>query len=82
MLLRDEEERLYAEHMEEALGRMKELGVSAWTVIHCPEGSYGLDEKGGFVSLSSLRLPEGYIKGSVGAGDAFCAGVLYGAHKK
>lgn len=82
VLLRDEEERLYAEHMEEALGRMKELGVSAWAVIHCPEGGYGLDEKGGFVSLSSLRLPEGYIKGSVGAGDAFCAGVLYGAHKK
>lgn len=82
VLLRDEEERLYAEHMEEALGRMKELGVSAWAVIHCPEGGYGLDENGSFVSMNSLRLPEGYIKGTVGAGDAFCAGVLYGAHKK
>ena len=28
---------------------------------------------------SSLALPEGYIKGTVGAGDAFCSGVLYGA---
>lgn len=82
VLLRDEEERLYVEHMEEALRKMKELGVSTWAVIHCPEGGYGLDENGSFVSLNSLRLPKGYIKGTVGAGDAFCAGVLYGAEKQ
>ena len=82
VLLRDEEERLYVEHMEEALRKMKELGVSTWAVIHCPEGGYGLDENGSFVSLNSLRLPEDYIKGTVGAGDAFCAGVLYGAQKQ
>ena len=29
-------------------------------------------------SVRSLRLPKGFIKGSVGAGDAFCAGSLYG----
>lgn len=82
VLLRDEEEKLYAEHMEEALRKMKELGVSAWAVIHCPEGGYGLDENGVFVSMNSLSLPKDYIKGTVGAGDAFCAGVLYGAQKK
>ena len=82
VLLRDEEERLYTEHMEEALRKMKELGVSVWAVIHCPEGGYGLDEKGNFVCLDSLSLPKGYIKGTVGAGDAFCAGVLYGAQKQ
>ena len=81
VLLRDEEERLYPEHMEEALRKMKELGVSTWAVIHCPEGGYGLDEKNHFVTVRSLKLPEGYIKGTVGAGDAFCAGVLYGAEK-
>ena len=80
--LRDESEKLYPENMKEALERMKELGVSTWTVIHCPEGGYGLDEENRYVSLSSLRLPEGYIKGTVGAGDAFCAGVLYGAQKR
>jgi sugar/nucleoside kinase (ribokinase family) len=26
-------------------------------------------------------LPKGYIKGAAGAGDAFCAGVLYGVHE-
>ena len=29
----------------------------------------------------SLALPKGYIKGAAGAGDAFCAGVLYGVHE-
>lgn len=79
--LRDENERLYPENMEKALRRMKELGVSTWAVIHCPEGGYGLDEKNRLAILPSLKLPEGYIKGTVGAGDAFCAGVLYGAQK-
>ena len=31
--------------------------------------------------MPSLRLPSGYIKGTVGAGDAFCAGILYAAEK-
>ena len=80
--LRDESEKLYPENMKEALEQMKELGVSTWAVIHCPEGGYGLDEENRYVSLPSLRLPESYIKGTVGAGDAFCAGVLYGAQKR
>ena len=81
VMLRDEEEKLYVENMREALIRMKELGVSAWAVIHCPEGGYGLDERGEYFALDSLKLPKGYIQGTVGAGDAFCAGVLYGAEK-
>ena len=80
--LRDESEKLYPENMKEALEQMKELGVSTWAVIHCPEGGYGLDEENRYVSLPSLRLPEGYIRGTVGAGDAFCAGVLYGEQKR
>ena len=80
--LSDESEKLYPENMKEALERMKELGVSTLAVIHCPEGGYGLDEENRYVSLPSLRLPEGYIRGTVVAGDAFCAGVLYGAQKR
>ena len=79
--LRDESGALLVENMPRALHAMKDMGVSTWAVIHCPEGGYGLDESGEYVQLSSLKLPEGYIKGTVGAGDAFCAGVLYGAEK-
>ena len=79
--LRDDAGALSHGNLPEALHTMKRMGVSTWAVIHCPEGGFGLDENDRFVSLGSLVLPEGYIKGSVGAGDAFCAGVLYGAEK-
>ena len=33
------------------------------------------------VMLASYQLPLGYIKGTTGAGDAFCAGALLGIYK-
>ena len=77
--LRDEKDQLIYDNIPKALARMKEMGVSTWAVIHAPEGGFGIDEAGNYIAKESLRLPEGYIKGSVGAGDAFCAGVLCGA---
>ena len=77
--LRDENDRLMTENMEKVLRRMKEMGVRHWAVIHAPEGGFGIDENGNYIAQESLHLPTGYIKGSVGAGDAFCAGVLCGA---
>lgn len=78
--LRGSDGALLVENLSEALRRLKELGVSRWVVIHSPEGGFGLDESGGYVALKSLPLQDGYIKGTVGAGDAFCAGVLCGAY--
>lgn len=54
-----------------------EQGVKKQVVVHCPELSVSLDSEGLFASVPSLELPTGWIKGSVGAGDAFCAGMLY-----
>ena len=79
--LRDEDGKLHTENMPAALAKLKELGVSTWAVIHCPEIGCGMDEKGEYHEFPSLTLPKGYIKGTVGAGDAFCAGVLYSAEK-
>ncbi len=77
--LRDENDQLIYENLPRALKAMKELGVTTWAVIHTPEGGFGLDENDNYIAKDSLHLPEGYIKGSVGAGDAFCAGVLCAA---
>ena len=65
-----------------ALRRLKEMGVSHWAVIHCPEGGYGVDENGEYAAEPSLRLPKEEIAGTVGAGDAFCAGVLHAAWRR
>ena len=61
---------------------LKNLGVSTWAVIHCPEGSFCLDENNNYIDRTSLKIPNDHIKGTVGAGDAFCSGILYGAYKK
>ena len=82
VLLRDDDGKLHTENMPEALKKMKEMGVSTWAVIHCPEIGCGIDENGQYHEFKSLTLPKGYIKGTVGAGDAFCAGILYSAEKK
>lgn len=79
--LRTDDGKLLMENMPAALKKMKELGVSTWAVIHCPEIGVGLDENNNYVEVPSLKLPDGYIKGTVGAGDAFCSGVLYAAWK-
>lgn len=79
--LRTEDGKLIKENMPAALKALKALGVSTWAVIHCPEIGMGLDENDNLVEVPSLKLPEGWIAGTVGAGDAFCSGVLYGAWK-
>ena len=40
-----------------------------------------MDKQGNFACCGRCILPEGYVKGTVGAGDAFCAGVLSGAYR-
>jgi sugar/nucleoside kinase (ribokinase family) len=72
---------LISVNMREALEKIRAFGVSAWAVIHCPEGGFGLDREGRYEAVPSPVLPKGYIRGTVGAGDAFCAGILYGAYK-
>ena len=78
----DASDDLIRENLPVALRAMKSLGVSTWAVIHAPQGGFGLDENDRYVQVPGLRLPKGYIKGSVGAGDAFCSGVLYGAWRQ
>ena len=74
--------KLSEENVRLATEKMRELGVSKWVVIHSPAVGYGFNcATGEFVRVPSLKLPEGYIKGTTGAGDAYCSGILYGAHQ-
>jgi sugar/nucleoside kinase (ribokinase family) len=77
--LRDKNGTLHQERFEAACRALKAMGVSRWATVHAPEFSAGVDETGLFVMHQSPRLPEGYIKGTVGAGDAFISGILYKA---
>ena len=57
------------------------LGVRERVAVHCPETGATMARNGEFAQVPSLRLPQGWIRGSVGAGDAFCAGMLYAIMK-
>lgn len=73
--------RLDREGLRTAARALLKLGVREIVVIHFPEGGYAHTADGQETWQASLALPECYIAGSAGAGDAFCAGVLYGLHE-
>ena len=55
-------------------------GVRDVVIVHSKETSFILDSKGEFTEVPSLNVPKEDIKGTVGAGDAFCAGCLLGLY--
>ena len=64
-----------------AMEKMAKAGVRDKVIIHSKETSFVLNvQTGAFTQVASLKIPEEEIKGSVGAGDAFCAGCLYGIY--
>ena len=67
--------------LRHAAGALLQQGVRELVVVHFPEGAFARTRKGDDFWQSSLKLPPNYIAGTAGAGDAFCAGVLYGLHQ-
>jgi sugar/nucleoside kinase (ribokinase family) len=67
--------------LRHAAGTLLQQGVRELVVVHFPEGAFARTRKGDDFWQPSLKLPPKYIAGTAGAGDAFCAGVLYGLHE-
>jgi sugar/nucleoside kinase (ribokinase family) len=65
-----------------AADELLRLGVKRLVCIHMPEGGYVRTADGHEAWQPALQLPAGYIRGAAGAGDAFCAGMLYGIHER
>lgn len=73
---------LAEEAIREAMEKMAAAGVQEKVVVHSKEAGFCLNVRtGAFTRVNSLRVPKEQIAGSVGAGDAFCAGCLYGIHQ-
>lgn len=56
-------------------------GVREKVIVHCKRMGYCLSKDGTFAKITSLDVPRSEMKGSVGAGDSFCAASLYGIYK-
>ena len=68
------------ENMEVIARKLMKLGVNKKVIIHKPEYAICLS-KDGFTKVMSYSIPNEYIKGTTGAGDAFCAGALIGIYR-
>jgi sugar/nucleoside kinase (ribokinase family) len=79
--LRAPDGRLDTVALRHAAGALLQRGVRELVVIHFPEGALARNRRGDDIWQPALKLPAKYIAGTAGAGDAFCAGVLWGLHE-
>jgi len=69
-------------HYQKIAEALFNAGVGKTVVIHSPKSAYALLANGQSYYQSSLHIPASKIISSCGAGDAFCAGVLFGIHQQ
>jgi sugar/nucleoside kinase (ribokinase family) len=55
-------------------------GAARWVFIHFPRGVFALSRQGEQIVQGAVRMPRSEIVSTVGAGDAFAAGTLWGIH--
>lgn len=73
--------KLNGDNLRRALESLRKSGKSDLICIHFPEGAYAAYGDSEPLFLPSHRCSREFIKSTVGAGDAFCAGMLYGLHE-
>ena len=69
------------ENLVEIAKKLKSYGVSERVIIHTPELGVCVSETG-VELVPAYALPENFIVGTTGAGDAFCAGALLGIYQE
>ena len=77
----DDEGKCSVSKAYQAADAILNAGVRKWVIIHFPKGAIALNKSGEKLFQPSVKMPAEKIKGSVGAGDAFAAGVLAGVHE-
>ena len=80
--IREPSGKLNIENLKKTLQMLIENGESELVCIHFPEGACAVKKGSEPHFAPSHSCPDGFIKSTVGAGDAFCAGMLYGIHEE
>ena len=79
--IRDESTHLLRNNFPQIADVLFSKGVGRLVCIHAPEGGFWMEKDGTPVFKPSLNVPHLLNKGTAGAGDAFCGGILYGLHE-
>ena len=73
--------KINVDNIKKAMEKIKSIGTREKIIIHAKEVGFCLDcITGEFIQVPSLKIPPEEIKGSVGAGDAYCIACLYGIY--
>lgn len=64
-------------NLKEIAEKLILCGVKERVIIHMPSYAVCLSSNGDYTVVPSLDIPKDFVKGTTGAGDAFCAGSLY-----
>jgi sugar/nucleoside kinase (ribokinase family) len=80
--VRDADGKISHSAVKTIIHELFEKGVREVICIHAPEGGWYSRKGSGIYFQPSLNLPRSMIKGKVGAGDAFCAGMLYSLYRE
>lgn len=79
--IRDESNHLLRNNFPQIAEVLFSKGVARLVCIHAPEGGFWMEHGGKPVFKPSLNVPHAFNRGTAGAGDAFCGGILYGLHE-
>ena len=80
--LRNHNEDIDLKKVEETTEFLMSKGVKDTCVIHFPEGGFAMNRNKEKHFVPVLKIQKSEIVSSVGAGDAFCAGMLYALHEE
>jgi sugar/nucleoside kinase (ribokinase family) len=80
--LRDKTGDIMQDSLKEATQFLLNEGVRDVCTIHFPEGGFAQRKNGESHYEPSIRMSSAEIVSTVGAGDAFCAGMLYMLHNE
>ena len=80
-VVRNQDGTLLLGNVETAATQLLQMGNCELVVVHFPEGALALCKDGQRYRQPSFKIEKTAIKGTVGAGDTFCAGILYCLHQ-
>ncbi len=80
--VRDENGKLSQSAVKQIISTLFDMGVREVVSIHAREGGWFSRKGSGVYYQPALNLTKGMIKGKVGAGDSFCAGMLYSLYRE
>jgi len=79
--LRDDNQELSLEKLASAVLELLDWGIRTAVVIHHAQGAVAHHHMQGAFRQPAVCVPSGFVRGAVGAGDAFAAGYLWGVHE-